>query len=249
MKLFFAGTRGEIEEENKRHKYHSSLIINEKKLSILIDIGIKHSEDLYNKVNQLDAVMITHAHPDHYLWTIKADDHLKALVYLTENTLLYSKYKPKNYKVIFPDKPFFIGHFEITAYDVIHSLRCPAVCYKIKGENSQIIYAPDILDTVSPKELVFKGVDLLVADGSSYNVSLVRKRDGNLFGHAMIKTIINWCKKYYIKNLIITHCGKQIVSGNEEEIYKNILEIADNIVNVIIAYDGMEINYDKTIVL
>jgi ribonuclease BN (tRNA processing enzyme) len=241
MKLFFAGTCGEIEEQTIRHKYHSSLIVKENGSSFLIDLGTKHSETLYDKINEFDGILVTHAHPDHYLWTIVPDGSISIPVYLTGITLSYGKNKPANYRLINPGKTFEIGHFKITAFDVIHSIRCPAVCFKIKGSQKQLVYAPDIVDTGQPKEIVFNDTDILVADGSSFDINLVRKRDGKLFGHATIKTIINWCRKYGIKKLIITHCGKQIVGGNEEEISGKILDFANGEISVDIAFDGMEI--------
>lgn len=241
MKLIFAGTRGEIEEENEKHKYHSSLILEESNCSILIDIGVKHSEKLYSQINSFDAILITHAHPDHYLWTTIKDNFITVPVYLTFDTLNYSNNKPLNFRIFEAQVKFKIKHFEIAAFDVIHSLRCPAVCFKIKGLEKQVLYAPDILDTAQPKDVVFSNIDVLIADGSSFDINLVRNRDGKLFGHAMIKTIINWCKKYNVKQLIITHCGKQIVSGNEEELFKKILNIAENKLKVLIAFDGMEL--------
>ena len=39
-----------------------------------------------------------------------------------------------------------------------------------------MIYAPDILDTEEPKENIFLGVETLIADGSSFDINLVRKR-------------------------------------------------------------------------
>ncbi len=241
MHLKFPGTKGEIEENSAKHKYHSSLIIEQTDVRILLDFGEKHSPELESFVNNFNAILITHAHPDHYIWTIKEQTGITIPVYLTQIALDYSNYKPLNYKIISAGKSFNIKGLLITPYDVIHSLRCPAVCFKIKGDKT-IIYAPDILDTVEPKEKVFENVDLLIADGSSVNVNLVRRKEDKLFGHAMVKTIIGWCKKYSIKNLIITHCGKQIVTSDEKIIENKLNEYSENKVNFIIAYDGMELD-------
>lgn len=237
MKLEFPGTRGEIEEKSIKHKYHSSLIIREKNANILIDLGEKYSPYLEKEINNLDGILITHAHPDHYIWTIKEKDNIEIPVYLTDITLNYGRYRPKVFNIIEPDNKFLIKELTIKAYKVIHSLRCPAIGYKIaNGKN--IVYAPDIVDFKKDKENVFKNVDILVADGSSLNINMVRRRDGKLFGHAMVKTIIGWCKKYNIKELIITHCGKQIVLMDEKELVNKIYEYSENKVNVTVAYDG-----------
>ena len=241
MRLKFPGTKGEIEENSIKHEYHSSLIIEQTYTRILLDFGEKHSPELESIVNTFDAILITHAHPDHYIWTIKEDTGITIPVYLTQETLDYSSRKPLNYKVIKADKSFNIKSLLITPYNVIHSLRCPAVCFKIKGDKT-IIYAPDILDTEEPKEKVFKNLDLIVADGSSVDINLVRRKDDKLFGHAMLKTIIGWCKKYSIRNIMITHCGKQIVTSDEEIIESKLYKYSENKVNFIIAYDGMQLD-------
>jgi len=240
MRLIFPGTKGEIEEESPEHRFHSNLLIYHKNTSLIIDLGEKYSPELYISLNKFDAMLITHAHPDHYIWTKRSEDAVNIPVYLTEETLNYTGSKPVNFKIIKAEKEFNINDINICAYNVIHSLRCPAVCYRIKG-NRTLIYAPDILDIESPKELVFKGVDVLIADGSSVNVNMVRRRDDKLFGHAMIKTIVNWCKKYNIKRLLITHCGKQIVTGNKREIEEMISAYSEGAVDWQIAYDGFEV--------
>ena len=64
MKLVFLGTKGEIEESTPKHKYHSSLLIISKEAKLLVDYGMLRKYSL-EKI-QPDAILITHAHPDHY---------------------------------------------------------------------------------------------------------------------------------------------------------------------------------------
>ncbi|MBM3708990.1 MAG: hypothetical protein FJW61_01010 [Actinobacteria bacterium] len=241
MKLFFPGTKGEIEEESPKHKFHSSLVVQYLNTGILMDFGEKHSPTLNSLIKKFDALLITHAHPDHYIWTVKENEKIKIPVYLTDITLNYGKNKPLNTVIIEDGKQFVIKDLKITPFNVIHSLRCPAVCFKIEG-SSTILYAPDILDTEQSKKDVFSGVDILVADGSSIDVNLVRRKEDKLFGHAMVKTIINWCLKFNIHELIVTHCGKQIVTSDEKEVMNKIFKFTELKINVIIAYDGFEIN-------
>lgn len=237
MIIEFPGTRGEIEESSTEHKYHSSLIIRYKKTSALIDFGIKYNPQLINKINDFDFILITHAHPDHYIWTIEEEKRINIPVYLTKITLDYGKYKPINYRIIEGGREYRLKNMQITAYKVIHSLRCPAVGYKIKGDKT-IIYAPDILDFEEDKGVVLKDVDLLIADGSSLNINMVRRKEGKLFGHTRIKTMIEWCKKYNISSLIVTHCGKQIVTMDKKELAGRLEEYTEGKINVIVAYDG-----------
>jgi len=241
MDIEFPGTMGAIEESSARHKYHSSLIINYKNTRILIDLGVKHNPSLVKDINSFDFVLITHAHPDHYSWTIRDMKDIKIPVYLTKVALDYGKYKPQNYKIIESGVEYRLKDLKIKAFEVLHSLRCPAVAFRIKGGKA-IVYAPDILDFKEDKSVVLSDVDLLIADGSSLNVNMVRRRDNKIFGHAMIKTVIGWCKKYGLKKLIITHCGKQVVTMDESELNRKIEEYTEGQVNVMVACDNYKIN-------
>src|SRR3972149_7270715 len=240
MIIEFPGTRGEIEESSNIHRYHSSLVIKYKNTSALIDFGIKYNPRLIDRINDFDFIFITHAHPDHYIWTVEEEKRINIPVYLTKVTLDYGKYKPVEYRIIKSNKKYRLKDLDIKAYDVVHSLRCPAVGYKIRGDRT-IIYAPDILDFEEDKGTVFKDIYMLIADGSSLNINMARQREGKLFGHTRIKTVIGWCKKYDIGHLVVTHCGKQIVTMDKKELAKKLQEYAEGKVNVNIAYDGYRI--------
>lgn len=237
MIIEFPGTKGEIEESSINHKYHSSLIVRYKRTNILVDFGLKFNPKLLKEINRFNYILITHAHPDHYIWTLKEEDRMNIPVYLTGKTLNYSKNKPKNYRIIEAGKSYSFGDMEINAYKVLHSLRCPAVGYRVKGDKI-IIYAPDILDFKEDKLVVLKDVDLLIADGSSLNVNMARRKNGKLFGHTMVRTIVGWCIKYGIKKLVITHCGKQIVTMDKRELDNKIRDYSKGKVDIVIAYDG-----------
>src|SRR3972149_3128931 len=177
MIIDFPGTKGEIEESSRLHQYHSSIIIKYKDTQVLIDFGTKDNPLLIDRINDFDFILITHAHPDHYIWTMKEENRIKIPVYLTKVTLDYGKYKPVEHRIIASDKKYNLKDLDIKAYDVIHSLRCPAVGYKIRGDKT-IIYAPDILDFEEDKGIVFEGVVMLITDGSSLNINMVRRREG-----------------------------------------------------------------------
>jgi glyoxylase-like metal-dependent hydrolase (beta-lactamase superfamily II) len=63
MRLAFLGTRGEIEARSTRHRMHSSLLVTDGIGRVMIDCG----KDCSNRVRSLgpDAIVLTHAHPDH----------------------------------------------------------------------------------------------------------------------------------------------------------------------------------------
>jgi len=64
----FLGTRGEIEARTWRHHMHSLLLVSYRGAEVMIDCGL----DWLGRFERLrpDAIVLTHAHPDH-AWGLK----------------------------------------------------------------------------------------------------------------------------------------------------------------------------------
>lgn len=227
MKLTFLWTKGEIEEKWPKHRYHASLLIEHRNQRLLIDYGELHKKTL-KEINP-NAVLITHAHPDHYIWTIK-DEKTDIPIYATQETFTYGRYKPGNWKMISPGRGFTIWKISILPYQVIHAIRCPAIGFKITIGSKTFIYNPDLIDIIG-KEKILKGIDRYIGDGSCVTANLVRKRWEQLFGHTRIPTQIHRCEKKGIRHMIFTHLGKESI--RKESLLK------EDHPEVIIAYDGM----------
>ena len=232
--LIFLGTKGEIEEETPRHRYHSSLVISSGRARLLIDYGRLQRYSLTEI--KPSAILITHAHPDHYRW-LNMDEQTEVPVYLTRETLEYGKFLPVNPVVIAPGEEFPAGPFTCQAYRVIHSIRCPAVGWKIRSAGTSLVYNSDLVDIVD-KESVLTGVDYYIGDGAAVGINLVRRRGDILFGHTRIITQIHWCEKFEIKRVIFTHLGKETL--REEERFKT------DHPGIILAYDGLKIKLHET---
>ncbi len=233
-KIAFLGTKGEIEESSRKHQYHSSLLLTYRKFKLQIDYGALHRLDITE--TGAKALLITHAHPDHYFW-LDHNTQTDIPVYLTQETLDYGKYQPANPQVIKPGTPFTVGPFRITAYRAIHSLRCPAVGYKIKTpERTVLVYNPDLVDIVE-KDNILKGVDYYIGDGSAIKANLVRRTGNKLFGHTRITTQINWCKDRSIENIFFTHLGKETI--REEKSFRKEHPEA------VLAHDGMALQIQR----
>lgn len=228
-KLIFLGTKGEIEEKTNRHKYNSSLLLIKNKFKLLIDYGLIQKYKL--EEIKPNAIIITHAHPDHYIWT-KKDNPTNISLYVTKETLNYGKFKPQNYKIIKPKHKLKIGPFSILPYRVMHSIKCPAIGFKICDGKKTLIYNPDLVDIVN-KNKILKKIDYYIGDGSSTQANLVRRKENKIFGHTRVTTQIHWCKKLQIKNIIFTHLGRETLK-KEKDFKKQHPEI-------IFAYDGMKI--------
>ena len=74
--------------------------------------------------------------------------------------------------------------------------------------------------------------------------------EANFFGHAgqyrsahaPIRTQLTWCQKEGVPRAIFTHCGSEIVEGDERTLGAKIREMAEERgVTAEIAHDGMEV--------
>ena len=81
---------------------------------------------------------------------------------------------------------------EFEAFPVEHSLRAPAVGYRVTAGRRAIFYGPDLVSIVDEQEAL-SGLDLYVGDGAVVKRSIVRRRDGRVIGHASIRAQLEWC--------------------------------------------------------
>ncbi len=230
MKLQFLGTKGEIEEEGVGHRFHSSLLITSGRFKLLLDHGLE-SQPL--SLIKPDVILITHAHPDHFLW-LKKDEEFGGKIYLTPESAQRAKFK-KNFVLFKTNRWFKIGPFAIYAYPVGHSLIAPTVGFKIR-KGKILAYNPDVL-TLSNKK-VLTGVEVYIGDGSSVKSNLVRRKNGQAFGHTRMSTQVNWCEKARIKKVIFTHLGKEALKIGDQKLSQM---LAKENLEVIIANDGLRL--------
>jgi len=243
MKLKFLGTRGYIKAKTKRHSNHTSLLLIHNKKKIMIDCG----ETFLNKLNKIkpDHIVITHAHPDHAFGLANGTN---CFVWATNKSWQKLKDFPidkKYQKMIQIKKKIKIENITFEAFDVIHSVKAPAVGYKISYKKKAFFYVPDVL-WIENRKQAFNNILFYIGDGATIQRSLVRKdkKTNALYGHANIRQQLTWCQKEKVKKMIITHLGSDIVK-NEKKSTNLIKELAfKKNVEVIIAHDGMKINFD-----
>jgi ribonuclease BN (tRNA processing enzyme) len=238
MKLTFIGTRGYIKPRTERHHMHASCKITYRNTTLVIDQG----EDWLGVPLgfRADAILISHAHPDH-AWGLKKG--APAPVYASEDSWAVMKNFAIDDRRMAPDRvPIALKDITFEAFKVEHSTRAPAVGYRITAGRHSIFYAPDLVCIYDRAEAL-GGVDLYVGDGSTVDISFVRKRTDALIGHSPIRTELTWCKKEGVPAMIVTHCGAQIVGAEDEgAVIKKIEEFANERgVNVVVAFDGMEV--------
>jgi hypothetical protein len=137
-------------------------------------------------------------------------------------------------------RPVEICGITFEAFAVEHSIRAPAVGYRITAGRVSIFYAPDLVYIPERGEALV-GCRLYIGDGATVRRSMVRKEGDRLYGHTPVMTQLTWCAKEGVPKMIVTHCGSGIVEGEGEGVRAEIRELSrEREVEVEVAWDGME---------
>lgn len=237
-RLVFLGTKGYIDVETPFHSKHTSLLVERNGKKIMIDCGEDWTSSLHD-VNP-DAILITHYHPDHAYGLLSG---APCPVYVTPQTYdLMAGLPIKDLRVVTVGKPFKVYGVYFTPYAVEHSVLSPAVGYKFTVSDKVVFYAPDVIYIDNRKEALY-GVDLYIGDGASLGRSLIRRRNERLIGHTTVKSQVSWCSKEKVPDVIITHCGSDIVGHDPRVIERHLIELGREYgVDVTLAKDGMELD-------
>jgi hypothetical protein len=104
-----------------------------------------------------------------------------------------------------------------------------------------VFYAPDLI-YIKDRAAALAGVDIYIGDGATMARSFVRKRGDALIGHVPVRTQLTWCSKEGVSRSIITHCGTEIVGGDERNLGARLRDMAKKRgVQAEFARDGMEV--------
>ena len=184
------------------------------------------------------AIVLTHGHGDH---AFGLADGAPCPVYATEETwALIDKFPIAARRTVSPRKSFRIGSVRFEAFPVEHSLRAPAVGYRVMADRKKFFYVPDVA-TIPDQRAALRSIDLYVGDGATVVRSMVWQRDHTLIGHASIAAQLDWCADEKVSQAIFTHCGSEIVTGDERVLGGKIRRMArERGVRAQVAFDGME---------
>ena len=213
MTLKFVGTRGEIAARTRRHSMHTSLLVSYRDANVMIDCGL----DWLGKFERLhpSAIVLTHAHPDH-AWGLR--NGASCPVHAPQETWrTLQNCTVKDRRLIKERTPTKICGITFEAFPVEHSILAPAVGYRVSAGRTRIFYAPDVIH-IHERSAALKDVQIYIGDGATLTRSFIRRRGDTLIGHAPVRTQLTWCEKEGVPRAIITHCGSEIVTGDERQI-------------------------------
>jgi phosphoribosyl 1,2-cyclic phosphodiesterase len=239
MKLTFLGTRGNIDVRNRRHQRHTSTVVSFRRARVMVDCGADWLR-LVHRVRPT-AIVLTHAHPDHV-------DGLRqgapCAVYATREVWDQIQNWPLFARTILRShEPVTIGSLIFEAVPVEHSIRAPAVGYRISRGTLVVFYVPDVLD-ITDHGRALADVSLYVGDGATLHRPIRRRQDGRYAGHSSIATQLDWCADTGVTRAIFTHCGTGIVAQSREaEETVAALGRARGI-DAQVAHDGLEVTID-----
>ena len=237
MNLIFLGTRGEIEARTRRHRMHTSLVVSYRTAEVTIDCGLDWLGE--RKRVAPSAIVLTHAHPDH-AWGLKPG--APCPVHAPDKTWQELQHYPINDRHVIKERtPIKICGLTFEAFPVEHSILSPAVGYRVTAGRARIFYAPDLI-FIHDRNAALQGVQLYIGDGATLTRTFIRRRGKALIGHSAVRTQLTWCQKEGVSRAIITHCGSEIVSGDERRISARLRAIAaERGIQVRVAYDGMKV--------
>lgn len=108
------------------------------------------------------AIVLTHAHPDHASGLAEG---APCPVYATKETWeLLNRYPIHDRHRMPLRKSATIGGLGFEAFPVRHSIRAPAVGYRVSAGNSSFFYLPDVAEFPNASAAL-RGIDLYIGDG------------------------------------------------------------------------------------
>jgi phosphoribosyl 1,2-cyclic phosphodiesterase len=212
-------------------------LVREGRARVMIDCG----EDWLGRLKRIapSAIVLTHAHGDHAGGLARG---APCPVYATEKTWArIGRFPIEDRRIVKPREPFRIGGVTFEAFPVAHSLRAPAVGYRVRRGRAAFFYVPDLV-SIRERAQALRGIRVYIGDGATVIRSMVRRRGRALIGHAPIKAQLSWCKEEGVKRAIFTHCGSLIVKSDTRAMAKRIGELGlEAGVEASLAHDGLRL--------
>jgi hypothetical protein len=106
-----------------------------------------------------------------------------------------------------------IGGVTFKVYPVQHSVRAPAVGYRVSAEGNSFFYLPDVAWLPNASHAL-RGIGVYIGDGAAITHPMIWPRGKALIGHATMAAQLHWCQRAHVREAVFTHCGSQVVDGD-----------------------------------
>jgi ribonuclease BN (tRNA processing enzyme) len=204
MLLRFYGTKGYVEAKSRTHSGHSAFTIEAAGFRLLCDFGENRRGRLASIAP--DSIFISHAHPDH-AWGLSEGAPMPVFASEATHELL-ADYPLARRRTVVPGRAETVGPFRLTAFPVVHSVRCPCVAARIETPEGVVVYSGDVVSFDAPEEALADAF-VYVGDGSTLTESLVRRHpSGVLVGHTTVRAQLGWLAKAGVPRAIFSHFGE-----------------------------------------
>jgi len=219
-KIEFLGTRANTDVTTPQHSKHSGILVDD---NILLDVG----EPEFLGRN-LEAIFITHLHPDHAFFVNNEVDSIDTPIYATE--------KSQEVEIEVISEEVAIGSYNISSIPTIHSKAVESTAYLLEGE-SRFLYTGDMVWIEKKHHHKFGDLNIVITDGSFIREGgrVFGDKKGNVWGHKGIPDLIDFFSEY-TDRIIFTHLGKWLLE--DVEVGKSKMKQFSEM-NVELAYDGM----------
>jgi len=241
VKLTFLGTRGYIDPVSSRHRMHTATLVEYRGTRVMIDCG----ETWLGRLDDLrpEAIVITHAHPDHAFGLGRGSPCPVFAARSAWTALRRFPIPPDRRRALRLRDSVAIGGIVFEAFSVVHSIRAPAVGYRVSAGRVKVFYVPDVV-SIRARSDALRDISVYIGDGAAITRNMVRRerKTGTAIGHMPISRQLDWCRDEGVPRMIVTHCGSDIV-GHDEAAAIARLEIlaARRGVAITVAHDGMEL--------
>ncbi|HZI65410.1 MAG TPA: MBL fold metallo-hydrolase [Thermoanaerobaculia bacterium] len=242
MRLHFHGTKGYVEESSPSHAGHSAFTIEADGFRLLCDFG-ENRKGLLGKIRP-DAIFVSHAHPDHS-WGLHEGTDLPVYASAVTHEITVEMPLPERV-VLEPGRRVRVGPFRLTAFPVLHSIRCPGIGARIEVSGRVVVYSGDVVAFATPAEALADAW-LYVGDGSSLTSSLVRRHpSGALVGHTTVRAQLGWLAKAGVPRAVFSHFGSEPIGLGDEALAEALSALANERApgcEVFAARDGLELDF------
>jgi phosphoribosyl 1,2-cyclic phosphodiesterase len=235
--IAFLGTRGEIKACSRLHRSHSCIIVARGKARVMIDCGADWLH-LLSRISPT-AILLTHAHPDH---AGGLPHGAPCPVYASARTWRsLPAWSVSDRRMMPLQKSIAIAGIRFAALPVDHSIRAPAVGYRVSANRVRLFYVPDVVRRRNRRRAL-RGADVYVGDGASITRPILRRRGRAVVGQSSIRVQLDWCKAERVGIACFTHCGNEIVTAHARPIHQAVRRLgAERSVDARIARDGLRL--------